>query len=187
MEFNLKTLICCEIIGYIILNSTIIITKPNNHTIYKLIVTYLSFSIVINLMWLLVGNIKENIEKIGNELCNYFRLDPSEIIEFNSSDVEESTVNSDNKECNSESLENESNEVHNNDLFKSFCDDTECVSLNIKNESSESIEDCEPINEEVINRKNEVYNNQQFVDFIFNRDNDKQQLLDLILNRNNDN
>ena len=180
MEFNLKTLICCEVIGYIILNSTIIITKPNNHTIYKLIVTYLSFSIVINLMWLLVGNIKENLEKIGSELCNYFRLDPSEIIEFNSSDIEESPVNSDNEEC-----DNESNKDYNNDLFKSFCDDCDCAGPNIENEptlineptllnkSSESSEEENGIiNEELFKRKNEIYNNQQFVNFIFNRDND---------------
>lgn len=178
MEFNLKTLICCEVIGYIILNSTIIITKPSNHTIYKLIVTYLIFSIVINLMWLLVGNIKENLEKIGSELCNYFRLDPSEIIEFNTSDIEESPLNSDNEECEKEHG-NESNKDCNNDLFKSFCDDCDCAGPNIENEptllnkSSESSEEENGIiNEELIKRKNEIYNNQQFVNFIFNRNND---------------
>lgn len=185
MEFNLKTLICCEVIGYIILNSTIIITKPSNHTIYKLIVTYLSFSIVINLMWLLVGNIKENLEKIGSELCNYFRLDPSEIIEFNSSDIEESPVNSDNEECDNKNINNELDENCDNDLFKSFCDDCDCAGPNIENEptlineptllnksSESSEEENEPINEELIKRKNEIYNNQQFVNFIFNRNND---------------
>lgn len=178
MEFNLKTLICCEVIGYIILNSTIIIVKPNNHTIYKLIVTYLIFSIVINLMWLLVGNIKENLEKITSELCNYFRLDPSEIIEFNSSDLVESPVN---EECEKETelLIDESKEDHNNDLFKSFCDDCNCAGPTINNEptlvnesSGSSEEENIIINEELIKRKNEVYNNQQFVNFIFNRNND---------------
>lgn len=142
MEFNFKTLICCEIIGYLILNTSIVIIRPTDYSTCKLIITYLMFSVLANVMWMLIDNVNKNFKKIADDLCDYFKFDQDEISNNeNSQETSTDSFNSDfmvgyeniNKSMsllddNSET--EELNVINNNDeshlLNRSCCEDKNC-------------------------------------------------------------